>query len=235
MRGLVVLLMAIGCSRDECKEGAFATEGFCMPICPAVECGDGVCMRYVWPDGLWNDELLCETHKTCPADCDDTYLNAATMALFALFDIDDAAFIPNPAEGVSVSGACDDGGQVTVSGTRGCLTLGGLKTCTHDLTYAFSNCVYESAYPEGRMVFNTGSLRGYWTYVETDSTPAIAYQVTGQVTLSGTVEAGYTLAQTTEVLPQASCEVNFTRITGDGVAETVGTICGHTIVTPRYP
>jgi hypothetical protein len=221
-----------GCSGDACKDGAVAKDGLCMPKCPGVTCGDKVCTRYYWPDGLWDKSLSCETPTTCDKDCDNTDNTLADALFFAILDIDSESFVPNPADNVSVNGTCSGGGQVAVTGSRWCQTIAGIKNCLHDLTYTFTNCAYTSG--TTTLTFANGSLRGYWPYVDTGSSTAISYEVSGQPTLGGTLAVGYILDTVPKTLPSASCTVDFTRVTATTTATPVtsGTMCGRTIPVP---
>ena len=233
--GLGLGLALVGsCTSDACKDGAFAKDGMCMPTCPDVTCGDKVCSRYFWPDGSWNKSLRCETAASCPKDCGNADLNLSEVMLFAMYDFDSNTAVPNPAENVSISLTCSGGGQVVVAGTNACYPSLGM--CTHDFIYTFSNCAYTSSYPQAHVTFVSGSLEGAWSHAYGVTNGPMAYVVTGQVNMSGTVSVGDVLDQTAATLPSTSCSVSFTDATtgSSGTAVTTGTMCGRTIVSPIY-
>ena len=223
---------ALGC-RDACNEGAVAKDGMCVPTCPGAKCGDGACTRYVWPDGVWNTDLRCETHTSCAKDCSNLDQNLGQAIFFILNGIESDSNLPNPANNQSGSATCSGGGQAALSGSRWCQDNGGTKTCLHDVSYTFTNCVASNGYPEARLTFANGTLRAYSGYQDPNPTGLTATEISGQVTLSGTVSVGYVLDATDETLPAASCTMDFYQTIGTQFT-TTGTMCGRAITMPVY-
>jgi len=235
---MAALLAALGGSAackvgSECKPGASDMGGLCMPICPEVKCGDKVCMRYLWADGLWNKDLRCEDIKNCPADCSNVDYNLSQSLYLILISMDAKVFNVAPYTGRTETVSCTGGGEVLVVGSDYCMDIMGGKICTRDVTYTFTNCAWDTGYNDARLVFASGSLHAGWTYMDTGSNNVIATTTIGTVTLSGTIRAGPTLDMSTETLAKGSCAVDYTNISGSTPVVT-GSMCGRPIVTPIY-
>ncbi|MCK6544489.1 hypothetical protein L6R52_01340 [Myxococcota bacterium] len=210
---LALVALAPSCQVDTCNLGAEAQGPLCFPTNPiAADCGNGVCERLAY---------VAEDATSCPEDCDAGPQGRAFLLWFvtANFYNDHVAGKSWPMGQVSTSGACDDGGTASASGTAG--SIGSQNF--HQLTFQASACHQEFSVV-GEVTLEGGPFTRTASFDNTADTDQS--QFSGSVRMAG--------REDDVPFGPEDCVLDFTRAVTGTVAVVMGTLCGEPLRTVVY-